>query len=163
MRPGRPRARFLPAAALTGTLLCLTAACGAADTASPANTGGRGTRGTGTAGTVAWQEPASYSYTLTSTTSVLAGTFRVDVREGTVAKVVGLDEDSRRQARERHLDVPTIGGLLKKLEQARGDDAETAQATYASDGHPVRISLDYDKNTIDDEALYVISAYRPMT
>jgi len=57
--------------------------------------------------------------------------------------------------------VPTIGELLDELEQARRDNADTAEAEYAPDGHPERISLDWDENAVDDEALYVISAYAP--
>lgn len=47
------------------------------------------------------------------------------------------------------------------MEQARRDNADTAEAEYAPDGHPERISLDWDKDAVDDEALYVISAYAP--
>ncbi|MFJ9380832.1 DUF6174 domain-containing protein [Streptomyces sp. NPDC101455] len=108
-----------------------------------------------------WEEPASYDYTLTSTTQVLAGIFRVKVRDGTVAQVTGIDADSRRQARELPGQVPTMGELLKRLDQARRDHADTAEAQYAADGHPLRITLDGDKNAIDDEALYVISSYDP--
>lgn len=147
-----PRPRPVPAAVLIGALLCATAACDSG--ASPGSAAGS-TPGPG------WEEPASYTYTLTSQTQVLAGTFRVDVRDGAVAEVVGLDEDSRRAAREVPGQVPTIGGLLERLEQARGGAAHTAEAEYAADGHPVRISLDWDENAIDDEALYLISAYQP--
>ncbi|MBK3640965.1 hypothetical protein [Streptomyces sp. MBT33] len=31
----------------------------------------------------------------------------------------------------------------------------------SADGHPLRITLDQDENTIDDEALYVVTAYEP--
>jgi hypothetical protein len=156
MFEGRSRARVLSTGALIGTLLCLTTACAAkSSTSSAIAEGGKSGKVQGTA---TWEEPASYVYTLTSTTEALAGTFRVEVRNGSVTKVVGLDEDSRRQV-EQHAEVPTIGGLLKRLAQARSDNAETAEAEYAADGHPVRISLDWDKNAVDDEALYVISAY----
>jgi hypothetical protein len=50
---------------------------------------------------------------------------------------------------------------LEELEQARRDRADTAEAKYAADGHPLRISLDWDENAIDDEALYVIGSYVP--
>jgi hypothetical protein len=138
---------------LIGALLCTTAACDS--TASPGSTGG-------STPTTGWQEPASYAYTLTSQTQVLAGTFRVEVRDGAVAEVAGVDADSRRAAREVPGEVPTIGELLERLERARADDAHTAKAEYAADGHPLRISLDWDENAVDDEALYVISSYEPM-
>ncbi|MEU2287257.1 DUF6174 domain-containing protein [Streptomyces sp. NPDC013178] len=148
----QPRSVTAAAAVLIGALLCATAACGSTAPPESAERSGPST---------AWQEPASYTYTLTSTTQVLAGTFRVKVQDGRVAEAVGLDEDSRRQVRELPGEVPSIGELLKRLEQARSDDADTAEAEYASDGHPLRISLDWEKNAIDDEALYVISAYEP--
>ncbi|MFI7299538.1 DUF6174 domain-containing protein [Streptomyces sp. NPDC050121] len=152
MTAGRSRVRFVATAALLGALPLATTACGAstattsADTKEPAS---------------GWEEPASYSYTLTSSTQVLAGTFRVTVHDGEVTEIIGLDEDSRRQARDLPGEVPTLGKLLKTLHRARSEDADTAEAQYAADGHPVRISLDWDKNSIDDEALYTISSYEP--
>lgn len=142
--------RALATTTLLCALLSTSAACAARHSAgSPAVAEPKGS----------WSEPASYSYTLTSTTQVLAGTFRVDVRDGRVAKAVGLDESSRRQARDLPGRVPTIGDLLTALKQARDQDADTADAEYAADGRPVRITLDPDENAIDDETLYVISAY----
>ncbi|MBD0840284.1 hypothetical protein ICC28_16435 [Streptomyces sp. TRM68416] len=111
-----------------------------------------------------WKEPGSYAYTLTSATQVLWGTFRVTVRDGEVVEAVGLDDDSRRVLRdlpERPDRVPTIGGLVELLEQARQERADTAEAEYAADGRPTRITLDWDENAIDDEAEYVIGGYRP--
>lgn len=151
--------RFLSAVALMGMLLCLDTGCGAGSSASAIAEGGAPKSG-GVRHTATWVEPASYVYTLTATTDVLAGTFRVEVRNGAVTKAVGLDEDSRRQVRE-HAETPTLGELLKRLDRARKDNAETAEVEYAADGHPVLISLDWDKNAIDDEALYAISAYEP--
>ncbi|MFE2586170.1 DUF6174 domain-containing protein [Streptomyces sp. NPDC059378] len=152
MTAGQSRTRSAATAALLGAVLCVTAACSSSPSARSAET--NEAKGT-------WEEPASYSYTLTSSTQVLAGTFRVKVRNGKVADVVGLDEDSRRQTQEVPDEIPTIGELLQTLDKARSEDADTAEADYASDGHPVRISLDWDKNSIDDEALYTISSYEP--
>ncbi|MET8947421.1 DUF6174 domain-containing protein [Streptomyces sp. NPDC004542] len=146
----RCRARLATPAAFLGALLYTTAGCGSSECGGP--TGGNEPEST-------WEEPAAYSYTLTSSTQVLAGTFRVKVRDGRAVEVVGLDEDSRRQARDMSAQVPTLGDLLKSLQQARSEHADTAEADYAADGHPVRISLDQDKNAIDDEALYTISSY----
>lgn len=146
----RFRPRVLSVATLVGALLGATAACGSGEPKSATAP----TRTT-------WQEPESYAYTLTSTTQVLAGTFRVEVRDGQVTEAVGVDEDSRRQARELPGEVPTIGELLKRLAKARSDNAHIAKAEYATDGHPLRITLDWDQNAIDDEALYVISSYKP--
>jgi hypothetical protein len=110
-----------------------------------------------------WEEPSSYTYTLKSSEGerTLLGTFRVTVRNGKVAEAVGLDGSGRRLVKELPGEVPTIGKLLEEMEQARRDRADVAEAEYAADGHPVRISLDWEKDAIDDEALYVISAYEP--
>ncbi|MFJ9742991.1 DUF6174 domain-containing protein [Streptomyces sp. NPDC101166] len=150
------RARAVFAAGLIAVLSSSVAACG------PSGAPGGGTDGGASGGPgAAWEEPVAYSYTLTSTTQVLAGTFRVRVRDGAVTSAEGLDADSRRQARELTGRVPTIGGLLEMLRTARDEGADTAQAQYAADGHPVRITLDWSENAVDDEALYVISSYRP--
>ncbi|MFF2514354.1 DUF6174 domain-containing protein [Streptomyces sp. NPDC058086] len=152
MTTGRSRPRYVSADALVGALLCAATACGSSTSSGSAEANEPKTT---------WEEPASYAYTLTSTTQVLAGTFRVKVRDGRVTEAVGVDADSRRQAQELPAEVPTIGELLRRLRKARSEDADTAEADYAADGRPVRISLDWDKNAIDDEALYVISSYEP--
>ncbi|MGW6733900.1 DUF6174 domain-containing protein [Streptomyces sp. NPDC055013] len=145
--------RAVFSASLIGGLLCAVVACGA-ETAKSTSAHSRTT----------WQEPAAYTYTLRSGEGerTLIGTFRITVRDGAVVKAVGLDDSGRRVAQDIPDAVPTMGELLEELEQARRDDADVAEAEYAADGHPVRISLDWGKNTVDDEALYVISAYRPI-
>ncbi|NNN32371.1 hypothetical protein HLK59_18795 [Streptomyces sp. S3(2020)] len=111
----------------------------------------------------AWEEPAAYTYTLTSSEGerALIGIFRITVRDGEVTKAVGLDDSARRVVRELPDQVPTIGALLEELEQARGDDADTAEARYAADGHPTRIEIDRERNAVDDEVRYDISTYEP--
>ncbi|MGW3409270.1 DUF6174 domain-containing protein [Streptomyces sp. NPDC000888] len=155
--------RSLPAAALIGGLLLATAACGTEASTSSGSGGKAAAKPSPELTTTTWEEPASYVYTLTSSEGErnLIGKFRVTVRFGKVAKAVGLDDSARRVVRQSLDQVPTIGGLLEELEQARRDNADEAEAEYAPDGHPVRISLDWEKNAIDDEALYVISAYTP--
>lgn len=145
-------ARAVFRASLIAGLLCTVAACGS-ETARSTSAHNRTT----------WQEPASYTYTLHSSEGerTLIGAFRITVRDGTVVKTIGLDDSGRRVAKDMPDAVPTMGELLEDLEQARRDGADAAEAEYASDGHPVRISLDWEKDAIDDEALYVISAYRP--
>ncbi|MFI5555113.1 DUF6174 domain-containing protein [Streptomyces sp. NPDC051738] len=144
-------ARTVSRAALTAGLLCAVAACGTESKSAPAGGG------------ATWQEPASYAYTLRSTEGerTLLGTFRITVRDGAVVEAVGLDDSGRRVVEDVPDAVPTIGELLDELEQARRDDADKAEAEYAAEGHPARISLDWEENAIDDEALYVISAYEP--
>ncbi|MFG2279698.1 DUF6174 domain-containing protein [Streptomyces asoensis] len=160
MTAGPFRSRPAAAAALLGALACAGAGCGSAPSAGATATAGD-TAAAGPERT--WQEPAAYTYTLTSSTQVLAGTFRVEVRDGKVVGVAGADADSRRQALDPHTEIPTIGKLLETLDRARAKHAHTAEADYADDGRPLRIVLDRDENAIDDEALYTISSYEPAT
>ncbi|MFE6623940.1 DUF6174 domain-containing protein [Streptomyces sp. NPDC008086] len=157
--PRPTRAGFLAApirGALIGGALCAVTACGTQTPTAqqaPERVPER----------VTWQEPASYAYTLRSSEGerALVGAFRITVRDGAVAEAVGLDDSGRRVVEELPDAVPTLGELLAELEQARRDDADTAEARYAADGHPVDISLDWDENAVDDEARYAISAYEP--
>ncbi|MDX2938173.1 DUF6174 domain-containing protein [Streptomyces ipomoeae] len=144
--------RTLALAAMTATLMWATAACG---NDSPTMTA--------KPGEPAWQEPASYTYTLNSSEGErsLIGTFEVTVENGKVTKAHGLDDSARRVVKDLPAEVPTIGDLLAEAEAAREDDADTVDIDYAADGHPTRISLDWEKNAIDDEALYVITDYAP--
>ncbi|MFF7122098.1 DUF6174 domain-containing protein [Streptomyces sp. NPDC008240] len=109
----------------------------------------------------AWKEPSAYTYTLKSSGGerLLIGTFRVTVRKGKTVRAVGLDEQGRRVVKRSPGAVPTIGGLLKELGQARRDGADTAEAEYSTMGHPLRITLDWSANAVDDEAEYAISDY----
>ncbi|MFF7240493.1 DUF6174 domain-containing protein [Streptomyces collinus] len=152
MRPARsahrfPLLRLVPAAAL----VCAAAACRGQARSGPA----------GPAGGTAWAEPSAYTCTLTSTGGerLLIGTFRVTVRHRKVAHVVGLDEQGRAVVRRAPDSVPTLGGLLKELAEARRDGADTAEVRYAGSGHPLRITLDWSADAVDDEARYVISDY----
>lgn len=118
-------------------------------------------KGTTARSNITWHEPASYVYTLTSTSQVLAGSFRVTVRDGKVVKAVGLDDDSRVMVERGPEGIPKIGDLLDRLAKAWEERADTAEVEYAVGGYPSRITLDVDEDAIDDEAEYVISAYEP--
>ncbi|MBD9704602.1 hypothetical protein IHE56_21550 [Streptomyces sp. ID01-12c] len=157
----RARSVLLAAALIAGTMgtVGMIAACDSGASAEPK--GRASPQPTTARNTVMWQEPDSYVYTLTSTSQVLAGRFRVTVRDGQVTKAVGLDEDSRRLLREEPGSVPKIGDLMDMLEKAWQEQADTAEVEYAVGGHPARITLDVDENAIDDEAEYVISGYEP--
>ncbi|MEV0442376.1 DUF6174 domain-containing protein [Streptomyces spectabilis] len=153
--------RVLASAALVAGVVGAASACGDEPSAyvlkaqpTPASS----------AGGAGWKEPSSYAYTLRSGAGErsLIGTFRVTVRDGKVSEAVGLDDSGRRVVKELPDQVPTIGALLKEAERAEREKAHKAETRYAADGHPVRITLDWDKAAIDDEALYVISAYKPL-
>ncbi|KUM77137.1 DUF6174 domain-containing protein [Streptomyces curacoi] len=156
-------ARAVSTVALIGGLLCAIAGCGTGTSASSASAEGTGAKSAPAQSRAAWQEPAAYTYTLRSSEGerALIGAFRITVRDGAVAEAVGLDDSGRRVVEGFADAVPTIGELLDELAQARRDGADTAEAQYAADGHPVRISLDWEESAIDDEAVYVISAYEP--
>ncbi|WP_258564178.1 DUF6174 domain-containing protein [Streptomyces himalayensis] len=159
----RIRSRSGLPAALIGVSMCALAACGTQSAASAGSAAE--TRAKGTQARSAWEEPSSYTYTLTSSGGERAflGTFRVMVRDGRVAEAVGLDESAKGIVKRWPREVPTIGRLLEDLEPARHDKAYRAEAEYAADGHPVRISLDWEENAIDDEAVYTIRAYEPIS
>ncbi|MFG1666921.1 DUF6174 domain-containing protein [Streptomyces sp. Y7] len=147
----RVRARVVFRAVLVGGLVCAAAGC--ADEPEPESE----------ATAASWREPDSYAYTLRSSEGErsLIGAFRITVRDGAVVKAVGLDDSGRRVVDDVPDTVPTIGDLLAEWEQARREDADTAEVEYARDGRPERISLDWAENAIDDEALYVISDFEP--
>ncbi|MFE7839005.1 DUF6174 domain-containing protein [Streptomyces sp. NPDC057474] len=155
----RARSVFFAAALIAG-MAGVTAACDG-EPSPPESTGGASPKGTTARNNITWREPVSYVYTLTSTSQVLAGSFRVTVRDGKVAEAVGLDDGSRQTLDQGLGRIPKIGDLLDMLEKAWHEQADTAEVEYAVGGHPSRITLDLDENAIDDEAEYVISAYEP--
>ncbi|MEV5321556.1 DUF6174 domain-containing protein [Streptomyces sp. NPDC052687] len=158
--PAQLAAPRLAAALLAGGLMAATAACSGEASPDPTARPGSGSR-TG----AAWTEPEAYSYTLESSGGerALLGSYRVTVRDGRVTDARGLDDSARDMVKRLPDQVPTLGGLLRELERARQENADEAAAEFAADGHPVRISLDWDANAVDDEALYVISDYAPRT
>jgi hypothetical protein len=155
VRRSRGRARAVAAVALIAGMLGATAACGTETEAVST----KGSEAVAAHSRTTWKEPASYVYTLESTAGerALIGTFRITVRDHKVTRARGLDESGRRVVQELPDQVPTIGALLGELEQARSEDADKAEASYAPDGHPERIVLDWDTDARDDEAQYVIS------
>ncbi|GGN64046.1 hypothetical protein GCM10011579_033020 [Streptomyces albiflavescens] len=159
----RSSPRLVSAAVLTGVLMCAAAGCGGETSTSSGSTAETGPKSATAQRESTWEEPSSYAYTLKSSEGErsLIGTFRVTVQHGKVTEAVGLDESGRRVVKQSPDAVPTIRELLEELDRARHDQADAAEVEYAADGHPVRISLDWQKNAIDDEALYIISAYEP--
>ncbi|ULR52050.1 DUF6174 domain-containing protein [Streptomyces deccanensis] len=145
----RLRHRALSAVATAGALLWAISGCGedSATTTKPS--------------APAWKEPASYTYTLRSAEGerALIGTFEVTVRDGKVVKAVGLDDSGRRVVERTLHDIPTIADLLKEAEVAREEGADKVDVSYAADGRPVTLAIDWEENAIDDEAAYELSAY----
>ena len=159
--------RLLSSVVLAGGLMCGAVGCGTDSGASVSGEGSSTSSPTPSSSfssfAESWKEPASYVYTLTSSEGErsLIGAFRVTVRDGKVAKAVGLDASGRGAVERAPEEVPTIKGLLDKLARAHDEGADTAEAEYAPDGHPVRITLDPEENAVDDEESYVISGYQP--
>ncbi|WP_431961514.1 DUF6174 domain-containing protein [Actinacidiphila sp. bgisy160] len=108
-----------------------------------------------------WVEPERYSFTLLSEGGERGGIgkYRITVAHGKVVEAVGLDASARRTVAGEPHNVPTLGGLLAELRQARADNADVAQALFGSDGHPTEIHLDWETNAVDDEADYLITEY----
>ncbi|MDN3247389.1 DUF6174 domain-containing protein [Streptomyces mutabilis] len=110
-----------------------------------------------------WTEPASYSYTLESGGGEApVGPIRITVEDHKVIEAHGLDDTGRRIHRELPDEIPTLADLLDELRRARAENAHIAEADYASDGRPERISLDWDEKTIHDEVGYIVSNYVPV-
>jgi hypothetical protein len=80
-----------------------------------------------------------------------------------VVKVEGMDEPARRSLAAGPAGlVPTLAGLVDELAEARKEGADVARLeSDPADQHPRRITIDPDRNAIDDEACYTISDYRP--
>ena len=111
----------------------------------------------------AWTEPAAYRFTFESSCGEqpLIGRFRVDVTDGGVDTIRGLDEAGKRAVMLRIANlVPTLGQMVADAEQARADGAdEVVIERDPADGHPVAIRVDRDRNAVDDETCYTISDY----
>ncbi|WNZ10044.1 DUF6174 domain-containing protein [Streptomyces sp. 11x1] len=147
----RPRTRALSTLAAAGTLMWAISGCDQEPTFPKASA-------------PTWKEPASYTYTLKSTQGErpLIGTFTVTVRDGRVVKAVGLDDSGRHVVDRSPQHIPTIGRLLQEVESAREDGADTVDVSYAADGRPVSIAIDWEENAIDDEAAYDLSGYEAL-
>ncbi|WP_060886654.1 DUF6174 domain-containing protein [Streptomyces caniscabiei] len=148
----RHRPRALSAVATAGALMWAVSGCGEEGTAATKPSA------------PAWKEPASYTYTLRSTEGErpLIGTFRVTVRDGKVVRAVGLDDSGRHVVDRSPHHIPTIADLLREAEVAREEGADTVDGTYASDGRPLTLAIDWDEDAIDDEAAYDLSDYEAL-
>jgi hypothetical protein len=73
----------------------------------------------------------------------------------------GLDDAARNALASGHSDlVPTLGHLVDELNAAKRAGADVARVDVdPGDGHPVRITIDPNKNAVDDELCYTISDY----
>ena len=144
--------RITAAAALSGLVMSGTAGCAPPAAPDPPEQ------------SRSWQEPHSYAYTLESSEGerTLLGKFRITVRDRKVAQAEGLDKYAKRIVAHMPEIMPTIGDLLRELEQVRRTNGDTADVEYAADGHPKRIILDSDHNAIDDEATYVVTEYEQL-
>lgn len=112
-----------------------------------------------------WREPAAYTFTVESACGErgFLGRFRISVAGGAVVKSEGLDEPGRRWLSAGPTDpVPTLAGLVAEVQTARKQSADVARLeSDPVDHHPIRITIDPNRNSIDDEACYTISDYRP--
>lgn len=115
-----------------------------------------------------WREPSAYSFTLASECGErsLIGRFHIEVENGVVVGVEGLDEQGRRFVESRSSEgrrtggVPTLAGLLGQVAEARRDGADRVEVKAdQTDGHPVSIAIDRRINATDDEECYEISAF----
>lgn len=110
-----------------------------------------------------WAEPAAYSFTLESRCGerMLSGRFHVEVEDGAIVGVDGLDEQGRTVAASiPPEDVPTLADLLALVAEARSDGADKVNlVTDPADGHPVSVEIDWEAAAIDDEECYTVSDF----
>ena len=110
-----------------------------------------------------WTAPAKYGFTLGSQCGerALIGRFQVTVENDKVVRTAGLDDASRRALMLRIADlVPTLSQLEAQAETARRDGADVVEIVRdPADAHPTKITIDWERNAIDDEACYTIEDY----
>jgi hypothetical protein len=166
--------RLLPRARTVASVVVMVVASALVACARPvveADPGPGGTPPTSTPGagpgrvaaSGAWREPPSYTFTLDSRCGErdLIGRFKITVEGGTVTKAEGLDEPAMRMLENRPLSaLPTLGALLRLIDDARSAGAAAAGVEFdPTDGHPTEITIDRERNAIDDEECYLILAY----
>lgn len=105
-----------------------------------------------------WEEPVAYTFTLESRCgwTSLPGRIRVTVENGEVVDVAPLDGQTLPDGRQ----LPTLGEILERAEEARRDGADHVEVkTDPVTGHPVSVEIDRLTNAIDDEECYEISDF----
>lgn len=108
-----------------------------------------------------WQQPASYTFTLTSSCGRLEGTFQNVVSGGLIVRNTALDEPAR-QALKVKLSrlVPTLAQIESEVLAARQEGADEVVVNHDStDGHVTSARIDPKKDTKGDEHCYDISNY----
>lgn len=104
--------------------------------------------------------PDTYTYVLDSSCGErsLVGRFRIEVVDGSVVAVEGLDDTGRATVDQDGADeAPTIADLLDEAATARRRGADVVVVETTRDGRPTRITIDGGTEAYDDEACYVIS------
>ncbi|HEX2767030.1 MAG TPA: DUF6174 domain-containing protein [Candidatus Limnocylindria bacterium] len=110
------------------------------------------------------REWPAYSYVLESDCGWnFAGRFRIEVRDGVVVAVDGLDEAGNRGASTMPLDLfPTMAGLLDMAADARASGADIVNLVIdPEDGHPVSLEIDWVFEAVDDEACFAVEELAP--
>lgn len=113
-----------------------------------------------------WTSSGVDSYTVTMTSScgerLMIGRFEVEVVDGSVTAVTGLDEPGRRAAEVPALPevVPTIAELLDRLVSV--DPRQVLEASFdEATGIPTHVLFDPLPRGIDDEECYDLTDYTP--
>lgn len=113
--------------------------------------------------TAEWDEPEAYSFTLESRCGerMLIGRFTVEVENGEVIGIEGLDDQGRTAASViQPSEVPTLADLVGLAADARSDGADKVNlVTDPADGRPVSVEIDWQANATDDEECYQISDF----
>ncbi|WP_229073549.1 hypothetical protein [Actinoplanes sp. DH11] len=120
-----------------------------------------------------WTEPASYSYLLTRGCDPAAplGSYQVTVSGGavTAAERTGAPSGAPAASAEvdlgpvtgqegEEIEVPTLGELVAMAATASEDGAEVATEFDATDGHPVKVTINVT-DTADGAECWIVSGY----
>jgi hypothetical protein len=130
--------------------------------------GGDGTRADLEAHRRLWNQQAidSYAYDLNiGCFCPVFGPVRVFVLADTVANVVPSDTLGRPAPTTEQIQfyARTIDDLFGVIENALARNADDLQVTYdAALGYPTRISIDFEKNAVDDEVVYQADNLLPL-
>ena len=100
-------------------------------------------------------EIADYNYLLSVACECLGGRYDVEVRNQTVVTATPLDGQP-----DGSLGEKTVDDLFSIIVDAIARNAVELDVTYDGGlGYPLSISIDYDRNVIDDEIFYTVEDF----
>jgi hypothetical protein len=154
---GAERASFRSVALGVAVLLL---AGGCTSSPAPASSSVPGPAEVAASSAPAWNEPASYRFTLQRhcNRGPAIGTYHVTVDGG---KVVAAERVGPAASGEEEIDVPTLGGLLQIAGTAADDGSDVITRYDPADGHPIEVTINLDAEAADGASCFTVTDYRP--